>query len=154
MAPQDKRILALDIGTKTIGIAATDPLGITVQPLTTLRYKGDRERQKLFQKLKDILEDLAPQKIVVGLPVRADESEGSQAKWVKEFVRGFQNHLKREHADSEKYDWIFWDERFTTDEAEKFLIAQDVSRKKRKEVIDKMAAVFILRSYLEEKGNG
>lgn len=150
MKNQNKRIIALDVGTKTVGIAQTDPLGLTIQPLTTLRYSGPEKVKNIFLQLFKILTETPPQKIVVGLPLNMNDSEGSQSRMVKNFVGGLKNFLKKNNQDPEQFEWIFWDERLTTVDAEKFLIEQDVSRKKRKQVIDKMAAVYILKSYVEE----
>lgn len=142
------RIMALDVGTKTVGIATTDPMGIIVQPLTTLRYKTIQDPDRVFAELKKILEEYEPQTIVVGLPINMDETEGSQVRKVREFVFLFQKFLKKKSY-PKKHEWKFWDERRTTLEAEEFLISQDVSRAKRKTIIDKMAAVYILKSFLE-----
>lgn len=149
MKNQNKRIIALDVGTKTVGIAKTDPLGITIQPVTTLKYSGPEKVKNIFLQLMEFFTENEPQKIVVGLPLNMDDSEGSQAKTVRIFVGGLKNFLKKNNQDPEKYDWIFWDERLTTVDADKFLVEQDVSRQKRKEIIDKMAAVYILKSYME-----
>ena len=145
------RILALDVGTKTCGIAATDELGMTVQPVTTLRYKGEQQRVLIYTQLQKLLDEYQPKIIVIGLPYNMDGSEGPQAAKVRGFIAGFKNHLKKTHQQPDRYDWHFFDERCTTEEAEGFLLEHDVSRKKRKEVIDKMAAVFILHRYLAER---
>lgn len=143
---KNKTIIALDIGTKTCGVARTDALGITVQPVSNLHYT---QREKLFAELKKIFAETPPDKIVVGLPLNMDDSEGRQAKWVREFTSAFKKYLKAHHHGLEDHAWVFWDERKTTQEAEKFLVGLGVSRAKRKRVIDKLAAVMILRSYLE-----
>lgn len=149
MKNQNKRIIALDVGTKTVGIAQTDPLGITIQPVTTLKYSGPEKVKTIFFQLMKIFAENEPQKIVVGLPLNMDDSEGSQAKTVRNFVGGLKNFLKKNTHDPEQYEWIFWDERLTTVDADRFLVEQDVSRQKRQKIIDKMAAVYILKSYVE-----
>lgn len=146
----NKRRLALDVGTKSCGLAATDPLGITIQPITTLRYKGEHDTPRVFKDLCNQIKDLDPIEVVVGLPLNMNGTEGPQAGKVRRFIKGLHNTLKKNEIDPSQMNWVFWDERKTTEQAESFLIEQDVSRAKRKEVIDKMAAVFILQSYLDE----
>lgn len=145
-----KKILCLDVGTQTCGMARTDAMGITVQPLKTLRYKGIHQLGNIFGDLLEIMADYQPQLILVGLPLNMDGSESSQTKKVKEFIGAFKNHLKKQGIPSEAYQWQFYDERKSSIEAENFLIEQDVSRKKRKKIIDKMAAVVILQRFMEE----
>ncbi len=152
MTDQNKRILALDVGTKTCGVAATDPMGIICQPLTTLRYKGDHDVLRVFKDLKDVFIEYQPQTIVLGLPLNEDGSESLQAKKIRGFVKGLQKHLKGNQVSPDNFKWVFFDEFYSSKEAESFLIEADVSRKKRKQVIDKMAAVFILQRYLEDQG--
>lgn len=147
---KSQRLLALDVGTKTCGIALTDELGITIQPLKTIRYQGVQKIKKVLTEILIILLEYKPQIIVVGLPYNMDGSEGSQALKVREFVAALKNHLKKNNIAPNQFQWVFFDERCTSEEAEKFLLEHDVSRKKRKEVLDKMAAVFILQRYLEE----
>lgn len=134
------RILGIDYGTKRIGIAVSDPLGITAQAVTVIS-KGKNYEQDLY-KLKEVIKDLGGvDEIVVGLPKTLAGEIGTQAKIVLEFVEA----LKKEFKVST------WDERLTTVEAEKTLISAGLSREKRKKVIDKSAATFILQSYLDSK---
>ena len=143
------RHIALDIGTKTCGIAITDALGMTTQPLETLRYKDQTKRHVVFEGLLKNFKEYEPQTVVVGLPLNMDGTEGSQVQFVRDWVSAFQKYLRTQNIDDQNYEWIFHDERCTSQMAESFLLDHDVSRAKRKEVIDKMAAVFILQSYLE-----
>jgi putative holliday junction resolvase len=145
----NKRAIALDIGSKTVGIAKTDPTGIIVEPYDVLRYQSF-EDTRIFQPLTQVILDLEPITIVSGLPINMDDSEGSQSKKVRNFIARFKKHFKANGHSIDKYEWVFWDERLSTAYAEEFLIEQDVSRAKRKKVIDKMAAFYILSSYLEE----
>lgn len=140
----------MDVGTKTCGLAATDELGITIQPITTLRYKGISDVQRIFAELEKYFLELSPSLILVGLPYNMDGTEGHQSVKVREFVKAFQNYLKKKSIKPEQYQWEFFDERRTTVDAEEFLIENNTSRAKRKDIIDKMAAVFLLKSYLEE----
>ncbi|MDI9476636.1 MAG: Holliday junction resolvase RuvX [Natronincolaceae bacterium] len=133
------RIMGLDVGDKTIGVALSDPLGWTAQGLETIRRNGIK---KDLQKLGDIIKKYKVDKIVVGLPKNMDGTLGSQGQKVLEFNEKL----------GEKFDGIEiirWDERLTTAAAERTLIEADVSRKKRRDVIDKMAAVYILQGYLD-----
>lgn len=143
------RILALDVGDRTCGVAITDPLGITAQPIDTLRYKNLQERKKVFSDLLQIIKDKTVHKIVIGLPLNMNGTEGPQSKKVKDFIEALKNFIAKKEAELiQSLEWIFWDERLSTSGAERSLIAADVSRAKRKKVIDKMAAVFILQGYL------
>lgn len=132
------RILGLDVGEKTIGIAVSDQLGITAQGLEVIRrttLAADLKR------LNDILREYQVSKIVVGMPRRTDGSYGPEAEKVKEFAQTI--------ADNTEIPLDFWDERFSTVAAERVLLEGDVSRKKRRKVIDKVAASVILQAYLD-----
>jgi len=134
------RIMGLDVGDKTIGVAVSDLLGWTAQGLEIIRrtnLKNDINR------LKEIIKKMEVKKIVVGLPKNMNGTIGSQGEKVLIFVDKLKNKLDIEV--------ILWDERLTTVAAEKMLISADVSRKKRKKVIDKLAAVYILQGYLDRQ---
>ncbi len=131
------RTLSLDIGTKTIGVAASDELGITANGITAIRRKNATED---LEKLRDLTNLYGPEEIVVGLPYNQDGSLGSRGKKIKKFGLFVEDALNIRVK--------FWDESFSTKTAEHTLIEADVSRKKRKGVIDKMAAAVILREYL------
>ena len=133
------RIMGLDVGDKTIGVALSDPLGWTAQGLKTVQRTGIK---KDLQKLGEIIKEYDVKKIVVGLPKNMDGTIGPQCQKVLEF----NEKLGKRFTDIEI---IQWDERLTTVAAERTLIEADVSRKKRKEVIDKIAAVHILQGYLD-----
>ena len=133
-----KRILALDPGTKRIGIALSDELGWTAQPLETY------ERKTLPADLAHITNLVGRHEvkaIVVGLPLRLDGQIGPAAQQVQQFME----HLRK----AVEVPVIAWDERLTTRSAEELLIAADVSRKKRKGAVDRVAAALLLKSYLE-----
>ena len=136
------RIMGLDVGDKTIGVALSDPLGWTAQGLKTVRRTGIK---KDLQELGEIIEEYDVKKIVVGLPKNMNGTIGPQCKKVLEF----NEKLSKRFNDIEI---IQWDERLTTVAAERTLIEADVGRKKRKEVIDKIAAVHILQGYLDRIG--
>ncbi len=137
---QDKtsgRTISLDIGTKTIGVAVSDELGITANGVCTIRRENEK---KDLAQLRDIVERYSPCEILVGLPYSQDGSLGSRAKSIKRFSERIRDSLGL----SVKY----WDESFSTKTAEQTLIEAGVGRKKRKTVIDKMAATVILEEYL------
>jgi putative Holliday junction resolvase len=149
------RVMALDIGDRTCGIALSDPLWITAQPLTTLRYTGPHERKKIFTQLSTLLADQQVGTVVIGLPLNMNGGEGPQAAKVRDFVAAWRKFLARRQQDATtgatapaEPEWIFWDERLSTAGAERHLIAADVSRAKRRKIIDTMAAVFILQGFL------
>jgi putative pre-16S rRNA nuclease len=130
--------LAIDLGDKTIGLAVSDGLGITAQGLDTLeRHGGHRD----FDALRAVCQEREVGRIVVGLPRNMDGSEGPRAVKSRAFARSLHEALE--------LPVFFWDERFTTAEAERLLIAADVSRAKRAKVIDKLAAQLILQGWLE-----
>ncbi len=131
------RIISLDIGTKTIGIAVSDELGITANGVCTIRRENEK---KDLAQLRDIIEQYSPREILVGLPYSQDGSLGSRAKGIKKFSERIRDSLGL----SVKY----WDESFSTKTAEQTLIEAGMGRKKRKTVIDKMAATVILEEYL------
>jgi len=135
------RILGLDVGDKTIGVALSDELGWTAQGLEVIRRK---KLEHDIGRLSEIITQYGVEKIVVGLPKNMNGTLGPRA----EITQQFADLLKKEF----ELPIIFWDERLTTVSAEKTLIEADVSRKKRKSVIDKMAAMLILQGYLDMKG--
>lgn len=137
------RILSLDIGEKRIGIAMSDPLGITANGLMTLERVGVR---KDCDKIIALIDEHKCEKVVIGLPLMLDGSFSPQTEKVREFARILKNKLKS--SGRSKIELVYYDERFTTSIAERVLIDADLSRKKRKEVIDKQAATIILTDYL------
>ena len=131
------RIISLDIGTKTIGVAVSDELGITANGVCTINRENEK---KDLAQLRDIMERYSPCEILVGIPYNQDGSLGSRAKSIKKFSERIRDSLGL----SVKY----WDESFSTKTAEQTLIEAGMGRKKRKTVIDKMAATVILEEYL------
>jgi putative Holliday junction resolvase len=132
------RIMGLDIGEKTIGVAVSDELGITASGITTIRRKGWREDLK---ELSRFIEEYKVAEVVVGLPRRMDGTIGSKAEEMGRIIERLGRSLKVKVTP--------WDERLTTVEAERLLIASGVRREKRRKVIDKVAATIILEGYLE-----
>ncbi len=132
------RILALDVGTKTIGVAVSDELRISSNGVKTIQRKSIKSD---MNELKEIIEEYIPAEIVVGLPYREDGSLGKRGQDIEEFSKKIENRFK--------LPVVYYDESYSTVFAEKALIEADLSRKKRKKIIDKMAAVVILQGYLD-----
>ena len=133
------RILGLDVGTHTLGIAVSDELGLTAQGLKTLRRKSMEED---LQEIAAIISQFEINKIVVGLPKNMNGTLGKQA----EIVLKWMEVLK----DKTQLPVVTWDERLSTVGASRVLLEADLSRRKRKKVIDKLAAVLILQGYLDQ----
>lgn len=135
------RILGLDVGTKTIGLAISDPLGLTAQGLTTL-HRSTMEAD--LAELKKIIDEYAVDELLVGLPLNMNGTAGPSVEMAKEVGQAC--------AESFGLHVTYRDERYSTMAAERFLLEGDVSRKKRKQVIDKMAAAYVLQGYLDYLG--
>jgi len=134
------RILGLDIGSKTIGVAVSDELCLIAQGVTTLKRKGlDHD----ISELRKLIEEREVTKIVVGLPKNMNNTLGPSAEMVLSFIEELNKHSA--------IPVITWDERLSTVAAEKVLLEADLSRKKRKRVIDKVAAMLILQGYLDSQ---
>jgi len=136
------RIMGLDIGSHTIGVAISDELGITAQALKTIRRTS---KQADFEEIGRIINQFQIEKIVVGLPLNMNGTLGKQAELVLRWIRDLK---ERVHLPVET-----WDERFTTVEASKVLLEADVSRRKRRKVLDKLAAVIILQGHIDRGKN-
>ena len=139
------RIIGLDVGEKTIGVAVSDPLCITAQGVTIIERVGIR---KDAGKVIDYIKEYECERVVIGLPLSLDGTDSVQTEKVRDFRVMLENKLKSLGPLSKvQIEWQ--DERFTTKIAEQVLINAAVSRKDRKKVIDKQAAVIILQSYLD-----
>ncbi|GFR38923.1 putative pre-16S rRNA nuclease [Insulibacter thermoxylanivorax] len=132
------RILGLDLGDKTIGVAVSDELGWTAQGVTVIR-RQDEESD--LEQLQELVDQYGVQKIVVGLPKNMDGSIGPRG----EMCRAFAELLKVRF----QLPVTMWDERLSTMAAERMLLEADTSRRKRKKVVDKIAASLILQGYLD-----
>ena len=139
-----KRKIGLDVGDKTVGIAVSDPLGITAQGLMTLERVGIR---KDTGKILDLVKEYDCDTIVIGLNKKLDGTDSIQTEKMYEFRTMLENKMRS--TGMKDIEVVWQDERLTTVMAEKVLIEADVSRKKRKQVIDKQAAVLIMQSYLD-----
>ncbi|MCD8778406.1 Holliday junction resolvase RuvX [Mammaliicoccus sciuri] len=135
------RIIGLDVGSKTIGVAVSDAMGWTAQGIDTLRINEENEDFGIDQ-LLIIIDEYDVDTVIIGLPKNMNNSIGPRG----EASIQFKDLLQQERPELKM---VMWDERLSTVGAERTLLEADVSRKKRKKVIDKMAAVFILQGYLD-----
>mgnify|MGYP000511031792 FL=1 len=132
------RIMSLDVGSRTIGIACSDALLMTAQGIETIRRTS---LEKDFNRLQELIAEYEVHELVVGMPKNMNGTKGERAEKTEELVEKMKEVIDLPVS--------YWDERLSTVMAERQLIAADVSRKKRKSVIDKMAAVVILQGYLD-----
>ena len=132
------RIMSLDVGSRTIGIACSDALLMTAQGIETIRRTS---LEKDFNRLQELIAEYEVHELVVGMPKNMNGTKGERAEKTEEFVEKMKEVIDLPVS--------YWDERLSTVMAERQLIAADVSRNKRKSVIDKMAAVVILQGYLD-----
>ncbi len=134
------RILGLDVGSKTIGLAVSDPLGITAQGLQTIRRQNNRLD---FGQLEGLIREYEVAEIVVGYPLRMSGVEGTQA----EKMQVFAEELRRRF----KLPVHLWDERLTSAQANRLLRDSEISIRRRGEVVDQMAAVLILQNWMDTR---
>ena len=142
------RCMSLDIGDKTIGVAVSDPLFISAQGITTIERIGIK---KDTDKVIELIREYEVDTVVPGLPLMLDGTDSPQTEKVREFVRRLENKAR---SNGLKLEFVFQDERFTTKIAENAMIDAGMRRSKRKEIIDRQAAVIILQSYLDAKKRG
>ncbi len=137
------RALGLDFGTKTIGISISDNTKMIASSYKVLRY--ELSYTSLFDEIKTIIKDMNVDEVVLGYPINMDSTIGKRAEETLRFKKELEEYLN--------IKIILEDERLTTKEATKILIEADLSRKKRKKVVDKLAASFILQGYLDRRIN-
>lgn len=135
------RLICFDVGERRIGIAVSDMLGITAQPVETYHRTGNLEKD--YEYLVSIIKEQEAVKLVVGLPKNMNNSLGFKAEEIQNFIEEFKSYLPEQFP----IDWI--DERLTTVQAENVLLEANVSCKKRKKFVDKIAAVFMLQTYMD-----
>ncbi|MFC0014916.1 MULTISPECIES: Holliday junction resolvase RuvX [Allobacillus] len=136
------RILGLDVGEKTIGVAVSDALHFTAQGIETISWDEHAGFEQILPKMEAIIKEHEISKAVVGLPKHMNGTIGDRGEASKRFATFLENELG--------IKTVLWDERLTSMAAERVLLEADMSRKKRKKVIDKMAAVLILQGYLDQ----
>lgn len=134
------RTAGLDVGDKTIGVAVSDPLGWTAQGVTVVRRESpDRD----WLRLREIFQEYEVGQVVVGLPRNMNGTEGPRAELARAFARELETELG--------LPVVLWDERLSTMQAQRALLEGDVSRSRRKQVVDRLAAQLILQSYLDRQ---
>ena len=135
------RILGLDYGSKTVGVAVSDPLGLTAQSVETIWRKQENKLRQTLARIEELAAEYQAEKIVLGLPKNMNNTIGERAEKTLEF----REMLERRTG----LPVVMWDERLTTVEAERTLIEASVRRENRKQYLDQLAAVFILQGYLD-----
>lgn len=135
------RIIGLDYGTKTVGVAISDALGLTAQGIETIQRKEENKLRKTLARIEELISEYEVEKIVLGFPKHMNNDIGERAEKSLEF----KEMLVRRTG----LEVIMWDERLTTVEAERTLIEGNVRRENRKQYIDKIAAIFILQGFLD-----
>ncbi|WP_105619781.1 Holliday junction resolvase RuvX [Vallitalea okinawensis] len=135
------RILGLDFGDKTVGVAVSDMMGWTAQGVETIHRKEPENLKASIKRVIEIVDEYKVEKIVLGLPKNMNNTLGPRAEKTQNFKKRLEKELD--------IQIILWDERLSTMAARRSLLEADISRKKQKKVIDKMAAVYILQGYLD-----
>lgn len=135
------RILGLDFGSKTVGVAVSDPLGLTAQGVEIIRRKSENKQRQTLARIEQLIEQYQVEKIVLGFPKNMNNTIGERAEKSLEFGET----LKRRTG----LDVVMWDERLTTVEANRTLMEEGVRRENRREHVDELAAIFILQGYLD-----
>lgn len=135
------RTMGLDVGDKTVGVAVTDELGISSNPVTIIARSNSPKKD--LNEVRRLAEEYEVGEIVVGMPFMLDGSRGRQAEKVEEFMEGLRRRVT--------VPVVEWDERLSTWECDRIMIDADKSRAQRKKVIDKLAATVILQSYMDSK---
>lgn len=137
------RIMGLDYGTKTVGVAISDELLITAQPIETITRKSETKLRQTLARIEELANEYGVEEIVLGLPKNMNNTLGERAVASEEFMESINRRTG--------LNVVLWDERLTTKESERILIDTGVRRENRKEYIDKMAAAIILQSYLDSR---
>ena len=135
------RVMGLDYGSKTVGVAISDPLGITAQGIETIERKEENKLRKTLARIEELVKEYEVEKIVLGFPKNMNNTIGERAEKSLELKEALERRIG--------IPVIMWDERLTTVEAERTLMESNVRRETRKKYVDKIAAVFILQGYLD-----
>ena len=140
------RVMGLDYGSKTVGVAISDPLGLTAQGIETIERKEENKLRKTLARIEELVKEYEVEKIVLGFPKNMNNTIGERAEKSLELKAMLERRIG--------IPVIMWDERLTTVEAERTLIESNVRRENRKKYVDKIAAVFILQGYLDSLAIG
>ena len=139
------RVLGLDYGSKTVGVAVSDPLGLTAQGVEIIRRKSENKMRQTLARIEELVKEYQVEKIVLGLPKNMNNTLGDRAEKSLE--------LKETLERRTGLDVVMWDERLTTVSANRVLMESGVRRENRKDYVDKIAAIFILQNYLDYNYN-
>ena len=139
------RIMGLDYGSKTIGVAVSDPMGLTAQGIETITREEENKLRKSLRRIEELVEQYQVEEIVLGFPKNMNNTIGERAEKSLQLKETLERRLG--------LPIIMWDERLTTVEADRTLIEAGVRRENRKKYVDMIAAVFILQGYLDAKAN-
>ena len=139
------RIMGLDFGSKTIGVAISDELLLTAQGIEIIRRKGEKKLRKSLARIEELIVEYGVGEIVLGLPKNMNNTEGERVRLTEEF----QDRLERRTGLPVR----LWDERLTTVAADRFMMEAGIRREDRQEHVDRIAAVFILQGYLDYRKN-
>lgn len=135
------RVMGLDYGSKTVGVAISDPLGFTAQGIETIQRKEENKLRQTLARIETLVKEYEVNEIVLGFPKNMNNTIGERAEKTLEFKEMLERRIN--------IPVVMWDERLTTVEAERTLIESKVRREDRKKFVDKIAAVFILQGYLD-----
>jgi putative Holliday junction resolvase len=139
------RIMGLDFGSKTVGVAISDELGLTAQGKEIVRRERESKLRQTCARIEELIVEYGVERIVMGLPKNMDGSEGERVEKTKEFKEMLERRTGLEV--------ILWDERLTTVAADRYMSEAGIRGAKRKELVDEIAAVFILQGYLDSLSN-
>lgn len=137
------RIMGLDFGSKTVGVAVSDPLGITAQGLEIIRRKEENKLRRTYARIEELIVEYQVEEIVLGLPKNMNATEGERA----ELTREFKDSLERRTG----LPVTLWDERLTTVAADRAMMEASIRREQRKDYVDMIAASLILQGYLDRR---
>lgn len=140
------RIMGLDFGSKTVGVAVSDPLGITAQGLEIIRRKEENKLRRTYARIEELIVEYQVEEIVLGLPKNMNATEGERA----ELTREFKDSLERRTG----LPVTLWDERLTTVAADRAMMEAGIRREQRKDYVDMIAASLILQGYLDRRSQG
>ena len=139
------RVMGLDYGSKTIGVAISDPLGLTAQGIKIIRREEENKLRKSLRRIEELIKEYQVEEIVLGFPKNMNNTIGERAEKSLQLKETLERRCK--------LPVIMWDERLTTVEANRTLMESKVRRENRSKYVDMIAAVFILQGYLDSKAN-
>lgn len=139
------RIMGLDFGSKTVGVAVSDPLGITAQGLEIIRRKEENKLRRTYARIEELIEEYQVEELVLGLPKNMNATEGERAELTREFKDGLERRTG--------LSVTLWDERLTTVAADKAMMEAGIRREHRKDYVDMIAASLILQGYLDRRAH-